>query len=263
MNGCLIAFEGIEGSGKTEQAKLLKRWLQKQLYYVVYAKEPTNYYIGRLISRILERKIEVAEEAIPLLFAADRADHTMRCIVPALNQGSVILADRYVHSSLAYQGKGMSIPFDNKWLNEINKYAVEPNIVFFLDVPAEEGLSRIKKYVRISDDKYFEDLETQKRIRQAYHDIFDLYHPVSNIEEFANTIPAETLSSVLISKVNQTLIIKIDGTLSIDKIHRTIRLFVHWVLKTRKVPKKNSNKKHSNCLAQYFNSEESKNAFTN
>lgn len=262
MNGCLIAFEGIEGSGKTVQARLLQKWLQKQLYHVVYAKEPTHYFIGRLINRILERKIEVAEEAIPLLFAADRADHTKRYIVPALNHGSVVLADRYIYSSLAYQGRGMKVPFDSKWLIEINKYAIEPDIAFFLDVPAEEGLRRIQQQ-RINDDKYFEDLETQKRIREAYYDVLALHRPLSNIGEFAtNMIPAEVLSSVVISKTNQTLIIKIDGTLSIDNTHRTIRFFVQRLVKSRRVAKRNKNKKPSNGLAQYFSLEESKNAFT-
>ena len=137
MKGSLIVFEGTEGSGKTIQATLLKEWLEKKDYRVIYTREPTHNTIGSLINKILEREVVLAEEAIPLLFAADRADHTVRHIIPELKKGLVVVCDRYIFSSLAYQSGGMKGLYSLKRLKEINKYALKPDLTFFLDINPE------------------------------------------------------------------------------------------------------------------------------
>ena len=112
--GCLIVFEGIEGSGKTTASRNLQKYLTTKEHKALWTREPTSSKIGSLIEDILRGEITVAEEAIPLLFAADRADHTKRVIVPAIKKGYIVISDRYVHSSLAYQKSGMEKVFGKK-----------------------------------------------------------------------------------------------------------------------------------------------------
>ena len=241
MKGCLITFEGIEGSGKTVQARMLEEWLRKRGYGVVYTREPTryaNFHIGQLIHQILEKHIQVAEEAIPLLFAADRVDHTKRYIIPELKKGSIVLCDRYVFSSLAYQSRGMSVQFSKKWLKEINKYAKRPDIVFFLDIDPEEGLKRIKKDPRIHDDKFFERPDTQKLIREAYYDILNLNEPMANFFE-SKSVPHSLLSKLqTLAAVDQIPVISIDGALPKEEINKIIREIVQKLLKYKETIKR-------------------------
>ena len=217
---------------------MLEKWLRTKGYNVVYTREPTyytDYPIGSLINRILERHVTVAEEAIPLLFAADRVDHTKRFIVPALKEGSIVLCDRYVFSSLAYQSRGMRVKFTKKWLKEINKYTMRPDIVFFLDIDPKEGLERLRKDQRIHDDKFFEDLDTQKRIREAYYDVFNLNEHVG---EFFNlkSMPQSLLSKVkTFTIVDRIPVISIDGALPKENIHNVIREIVRRFVNYRKI----------------------------
>ena len=238
MKSCFIVFEGIEGSGKSTQAGLLEKWLKKKGYKVVRTREPTRYRIGRVISQVLEKEIEVAEEAIPLLFAADRADHTKRFIEPALKEGGIVLCDRYVFSSYAYQTKGMKTSFRKKWLKEINKHALKPDIVFFLDVVPEEGLKRLERVKRIHDDKFFEDLETQKRIRKAYYDILNLNQPITNFFGMKNLLRLSFPGIKTLSVSDRIPVIHINGALPKNRIHMTIRRVVREFLKYTKILQK-------------------------
>ena len=235
MKGCFIVFEGTEGSGKTAQAILLEKWLRKSKYNVVRTREPTHSNIGSLINQVLEGKIEAAEEAIPLLFAADRANHTKRLIEPALREGGIVLCDRYVFSSLAYQSQGMKTSFRKKWLKEINKYALKPDIVFFLDIDPEKGLKRLKRNERIHDDKFFEDLETQKRIREAYHSIFNLNEPITNFFNVKG-MPHSLLPGVnKLSITDHVPVICINGALPKDGVHKTIRRIAQEFLEYKEI----------------------------
>ena len=235
MKGCLIIFEGTEGSGKTVQAKLLEKWLKKMGYSVLYTREPTKYPIGHLIHQILEKDISATEEAIALLFAADRTNHTKRYIAPALRKGSIVLCDRYVFSSLAYQSRGMKIRLSKKWLKEINKYAIKPDVVFFLDIDPEEGLKRIVKGQRVHDDEFFENLETQQRIREAYYDVLNLNQPITNFFKF-KSMPHSLLFKVkALSVVDRTPIISIDGALPQENIQDVIRAIMQRFLKHREI----------------------------
>jgi len=138
MRGALIAIEGIDGAGNTTQSRLLARWLRRRGFNVVLTKEPTNGPIGRLIRRRLSEGVADAH-IDALLFAADRADHVARVIAPSLSLGALVVTDRYVESSIAYQGaQGAS----EEWIEEVNRFAPKPDLTVVLDVDPEVALSR-------------------------------------------------------------------------------------------------------------------------
>ncbi|MHC1590326.1 MAG: dTMP kinase [Candidatus Hecatellaceae archaeon] len=161
--GKLIVFEGLDGSGKTTQALLLVEALKAKGFKACYTCEPTYWRVGDLlrlhVSR-LKRRSPVYEA---LLFAADRYEHAAREVRPKLRRGYLVVSDRYLHSSLAYQGaSGLSL----QWIKRINFFAPKPDAVIFLDVPAEEALKRKLKGKR--SGRGFESLSFQRKVRKVY-----------------------------------------------------------------------------------------------
>ena len=158
--GAFIVIEGLDGSGKTTQAKLLVERLQKS-HNAVYTTEPSCGKIGSFIrDRCLyeEKRLDSAVEA--LLFAADRVEHVQNEVAPALNKGKLVVSDRYVYSSLAYQGSaGLNID----WIKAINKPALKPDLAVFIDVAPEIVLKRLNRKKSV-----METLETQKKVREIY-----------------------------------------------------------------------------------------------
>lgn len=248
--GCLIVFEGIEGSGKTTASKKLAECLTEKKYKVMWTREPnTNSKIGSLIENILLGKVTVAEEAIPLLFAADRADHTKRVISPAIKKGYVVISDRYLHSSLAYQQSGMETGFGRDWLEKINKYSINPDLVIFLDITPEEGLSRIGKWQRIHDDKFFEDVETQKQIRYAYHEILNLNTPLTGLFG-KGFLSSPSLSKVkAIRVVGGSMVVALDASLDQSIIQDTVNETVQRFLRSKGIEKQSENEGRASTLA--------------
>lgn len=138
MKGIFIALEGIDGSGTTTHTRLLSKWLRAKGFLVVQTHEPTNKRIGRLIREILrDPSIQPAIDA--LLFAADRIDHTVNRIQPALDKGKIVITDRYVESSITYQS---SSGLDIEWVKQLNQYALTPDLTILLDLPPEIALNR-------------------------------------------------------------------------------------------------------------------------
>ncbi|MCW4018558.1 MAG: dTMP kinase [Candidatus Bathyarchaeota archaeon] len=158
--GVFIVIEGIDGSGKTTQAKLLATKLKKS-YDTVFTAEPSNGKIGKFIrSRILYSEPRPPTSVEALLFAADRIEHTNNEVLPALERGQVVVSDRYLYSSLAYQGStGLSL----NWIENINKHAVKPDLALFIDVDPETVLKRLKRKKSV-----MENLETQRKVREVY-----------------------------------------------------------------------------------------------
>jgi dTMP kinase len=158
--GAFICIEGLDGSGKSTQAKLLVRRLKKNLK-AVYTAEPSRGKIGTYIRENYlygERRFSIALEA--LLFAADRIEHLESEVFPLLNKGYLVLSDRYVYSSLAYQGAtGLSL----EWIESINSHAIQPDLAVFIDVNPETVMSRLKPKKSV-----MENLETQKKVREIY-----------------------------------------------------------------------------------------------
>ena len=138
MRGKFIAFEGCEGAGKSTQMRLLSEYLQKKGIKHIVTREPGGSEISEAIRKvILNGKFsQMSDECEALLYAAARAQHLSDTVQPALERGDLVLCDRYVFSSYAYQGFGRGL--DIKFLKNINEYAVQhfmPDVTLFLNIP--------------------------------------------------------------------------------------------------------------------------------
>jgi len=159
--GVFICIEGLDASGKTTHAHQLVRNLQRKEFDAVYTTEPSRGEIGRFIrTYILQRNKRVPSVVETLLFAVDRVDHVEKEIKPALENGKIVISDRYVYSSLAYQG---AAGLDLKWIEEINRLALPPDLAIYIDVPPEVVVKRIRRKKSV-----MERLETQRRVREVY-----------------------------------------------------------------------------------------------
>ena len=140
-----ITFEGIDGCGKTTQVDLLCRYLRSKSKPVLRTSEPSSDSID-VRSCVLHGTVDLDPVATFLLFASDRAQHTINVISPALQKGAIVVCDRFIHSSIAYQGYGQNVNLD--FIANVNKVVttnVKPDITFFIDTPIETALDRIKK----------------------------------------------------------------------------------------------------------------------
>jgi len=158
--GVFICVEGLDGCGKTTQARLLVRRL-KENYDAVYTAEPSRGRIGKFIKGYClhaEKRGPVAVEA--LLFSADRVDHVQNEILPALSKGRIVVSDRYVYSSYAYQG---AVGLKLEWIEMLNRHAIRPDLAVFIDVKPEIAVLRLKRKKSV-----MENLETQKKVREVY-----------------------------------------------------------------------------------------------
>jgi dTMP kinase len=166
--GVFITFEGCEGSGKTTQAQRLKDYLEGQGKEVILVREPGGTPVGEKIREILlgsDANVEIAPITEALLFAADRAQLVMNVIRPALDRGAIVIGDRYVDSSLAYQGVARGCGLEAvKNLNEWATDNLEPNLTLFLDLPVAEGLARVSDTDRIESEK----VEFHENVRSGY-----------------------------------------------------------------------------------------------
>jgi dTMP kinase len=138
MRGLLVALEGIDGAGNTTQARLLARWLKRRGMEVLLTKEPTRGDVGRLIRARLRKGVK-DPLVDTLLFAADRAEHVAKVIAPGMRRGLVVVTDRYVESSIAYQGAEGADP---SWVEAVNSFAPRPDLTIILDVPPGQALAR-------------------------------------------------------------------------------------------------------------------------
>ena len=161
MKGFFICIEGLDGCGKTTQTKLLVKRLRKHGFDAFYTAEPTQGKIGKFIKKYcLERKNRVSIIVEALLFAADRVEHIEKEIIPALKNGKIVVSDRYVYSSLAYQG---AAGLDLKWIETINQKALTPDLAIFLDVEPETVMKRLKPKKSV-----MEKLPVQRKVRRVY-----------------------------------------------------------------------------------------------
>lgn len=159
--GVFIVFEGIDGGGKSTQIKLISDYLKERGYDLELHMEPTRGEIGSLLwsyMRSKNRSFEPETEA--LLFAADRIEHG-KAITKAIKDGKVVISDRYLHSSLAYQG---AAGVDPVWMKSLNKHALKPDLVILLDIDPERSLERVSDRAKT----VFEEREYLKRVREEY-----------------------------------------------------------------------------------------------
>ena len=161
--GAFICIEGIDASGKTTQAHRLVRNLRRRGLDAVYTTEPSTGEIGKLIrDHVLNRKKRVPVAVEALLFAADRVDHVDKEIKPALQKGKIVICDRYVYSTVAYQG---AADLDLNWIEQINQFALVPNMALFLDVSPEVVIERMQSK---SKKSVMETFKNQRRVCEVY-----------------------------------------------------------------------------------------------
>ena len=192
--GTFIAFEGGEGTGKSTQSKLLKKWLEDRGETVVLSREPGGTDLGQGLRKILlgHETGEISPRAEALLYAADRAHHVYSVIRPALAKGEVVISDRYFDSSIAYQGAGRVLSPGE--VARISRWATEslfPTLTIVIDLPAETGIGRLKSHDRLEA----EPLAFHDRVRQEF---------------------------LQIARIDPERYLVVDGTQSIEEIHHEI-----------------------------------------
>ncbi len=159
--GVFVCIEGIDASGKSTQARWLVRNLRRRGFEAIYTTEPSEGEVGSFIRRyVLQRKRRVPAVVEALLFAVDRVDHVESKIEPALESGKIVVSDRYVYSSLAYQG---AAGLDIGWIKQINRMALPPDLAIYIDVPPEVVVKRMRRRRSV-----MENLENQRRVREVY-----------------------------------------------------------------------------------------------
>jgi dTMP kinase len=144
VSGTLVAFEGGEGTGKTTQVALLASWLRERGYPVLVTREPGGTGLGQGVrSLLLDPAASITSRAELLLYSADRAQHVAEVLRPALDRGEVVLTDRYIDSTLAYQGAGRDLPdADVRAVTRFATGGLQPDLTVLLDLDPEEGLRR-------------------------------------------------------------------------------------------------------------------------
>lgn len=169
--GFFLALEGIDGSGTTTIGRMLEQELKSKGIMSYYTFEPTSGPIGSLIKNILARRIVMNRDgekedfdqiSVALLFAADRIDHLKNEVEPLLKKGYVVISDRYKYSSYAYQ----SLFAEDRWVKEINRYSIDPDMLIFLDVDVKTGISRVG--MRGNKREIYEREDLLRRIRSNY-----------------------------------------------------------------------------------------------
>ncbi|MCQ2502860.1 MAG: dTMP kinase [Saccharofermentans sp.] len=171
MKGTFITFEGIDGCGKSTQCEMLKDYLKERGVDFIFVREPGGTVIGERIREILldKKNSQMTSRTELLLFEAARAQITDEVIKPALEEGKIVLCDRFFDSSSAYQGmaRGMGMEFVSD-LNMAATGGLKPDITFFFDISAEEALERRGKRGEASDRIELAGLKFQEDVRAGY-----------------------------------------------------------------------------------------------
>jgi len=175
-NAKFITFEGIDGCGKSTQARLLLEYMNKSGVETILVREPGGTNISESIREILLHSSsgQMGDRTESLLMTASRAQLTQEVIIPNMDQGKFVIADRYSDSTLAYQGGGRNL--DVEWLIELNNYAtftLLPDITFFVDIRPEEALRRLDSN---KDRIEGEGIEFQARVRKTYHELAERFN---------------------------------------------------------------------------------------
>lgn len=174
--GQFITFEGPEGSGKTTVIHKVYEKLNKE-YNVIMTREPGGIKISEAIRRLLlDSDDDMDERTEALLFAAARRQHLVEKIIPQLENGGIVLCDRFVDSSLSYQGYAREIGV--KEVQAINEFAIEnlyPDLTLYFDVPAEIGLNRIKDNQRNANRLDKEKIEFHHKVTDGYKKLISEY----------------------------------------------------------------------------------------
>jgi dTMP kinase len=198
--GILIALEGIDGTGKSTQLRLLAEELSRRGFDVVATREPTDGPFGRRIRDLYVNRRQASPGEELELFMADRRQHVREVIAPALASGKIVLTDRYYFSTAAYQGAAGQEP--EAILQENETFAPVPDLVFLLILPPEVGIDRIRS------------------LRREQLNDFEQEHELCRVAR-------------IFEEIKRPFIIRIDGLQDIDEIHRRMLKRIEQLLAAR------------------------------
>ena len=202
MRGVFITFEGPDGSGKTTQIRLLAEYLNAKGYPVVMTREPGGTRISEDIRKIIldpdNKEMDDMTEA--LLYAAARAQHVAQLIKPSVEEGKIVLSDRFMDSSIAYQGYGRELGDKIRIINEYAVAGMHPDLTFFLDLSAEAGISRANKRQKL-DRLEQESIAFHKKVYEGYLELSKIYSDRYVIIDASRSI--EEISKDIIGKFEE------------------------------------------------------------
>lgn len=206
MKGLFITFEGCEGSGKSTIAKMLKKELENTNIPCLFTREPGGTPISEKIRNIIldPSTPEMTSRTEALLYAASRSQHTAEKIIPALEEGKIVICDRYLESSLAYQGAARELGVENIFDINIFGGAIEPDYILFFDISPQESLKRIKN--RNFDRLEKEELEFHEKVYNYFK-----------------------------SQKNRNNFISIDATKPIDEVFSKVIKIIYSIKKIRPI----------------------------
>jgi dTMP kinase len=196
-----IAFEGIDGCGKSTQVKLLADKLTREGHKVYSTCEPTTSPIGNIIRNIFNHRAEADHRTIAALFVADRLDHLLnktQGIIKKMQEGYTVITDRYYFSSYAYHGIHMPLA----WVIEANALCaglLRPDINIYIDLPPELSMARINS--GRANIELYETTENLKNVRHKYFEAFDLLKSQENIFITQGNRPAEIIETDIWNEV--------------------------------------------------------------
>ena len=203
--GRFIVFEGIDGSGKSTQIKKISKRLQGFGYKIYSTFEPTDGPIGSLIRQMLSGKVATDQRTIASLFAADRTDHLVNKvngIRHRVDQGEIVICDRYYFSSYAYHAQYI----DMKWVihaNSLNAEILRPDVTIFIDVDPDICLERIKS--SRSSFEMYEKLDIMKKVRANYFKAFDALKGLETIAIIDGNSTMEIVEDAILNEVKKVL----------------------------------------------------------
>ena len=182
--GKFITFEGCEGSGKSTQLKMLSAYLERQKIPFIMTREPGGSPIAEDIRKIIldGKNTAMCDECEAMLYAASRIQHLREKVIPALEEGKLVICDRYVDSSLAYQGYARGLGLE--YVADINKKALEigtPDLTVFLDISPEKAFER-KHGADLNDRMELQGLEFHKRVYEGYLRLLEKYPRICAVE---------------------------------------------------------------------------------
>lgn len=201
--GKFIVFEGIDGSGKTTQIKKVSRRLKASGLKVYSTFEPTDGPIGSLIRKMLAGKVSTDQRTIASLFAADRTDHLVNKVSGIrhkVDQGEIVLCDRYYFSSYAYHAQYI----DMEWVihaNSLNAEILRPDMTIFIDVDPDICFERIKN--SRSNFEMYEKIDIMKKVRANYFKAFDVLSSLEKIVIIDGNSSMEMLEDAILNEVKK------------------------------------------------------------
>ncbi len=178
MRGLFITFEGNDGSGKSSALETILNQLKNEGYDVIYSREPGGSKVAEKIREVILDKdnLGMDDKTEALLYAASRREHINKTILPALNEGKIILCDRYIDSSLAYQGYARNLGIDEVYnMNQFATSGLLPDLTILVCVRPEVGLSRIKKDERDLDRLELEKMSFHQKVYEGYLKLADKF----------------------------------------------------------------------------------------